>query len=77
MKKPLFTILLLTFAITAFSQNREFVITYPPAELGLDKFYKKYTDASGITIVSSWRVPDDTMVKVAQMTEFFLNKQLR
>jgi hypothetical protein len=77
MKKPLFAILLLTFVITAFSQNREFVITYPPAELGLDKFYKKYTDASGIPIVASWRAPDEAIVNVAQMTEFFLNKQLR
>ena len=66
-----------TLSLPVFSQDSKFVISPPPAELGLDKFYKKYTDASGIPIVSSWRVPDEAIVKVAQMTEFFLNKQFR
>ncbi len=33
-------------------------VSKPPAELGLDPFYKKYVNANGIHIVSSWRVPD-------------------
>lgn len=34
------------------------VISTPPAELKLDPFYKKYMNANGIHVVSSWRVPD-------------------
>jgi hypothetical protein len=64
---------IVTLSLPVFSQGSKFIISSPPAELGLNKFYKKYTDASGIPIVSSWRVPDEALVKVAQMTEFFLN----
>lgn len=59
--------------ISGLARNSELIITTPRSEFGLDKFYKKYTDASGIPNVSSWRVPDETIVKVTQMTEFFLN----
>jgi hypothetical protein len=62
-----------TLSLAVFSQESKFTISSPPAELGLDKFYKKYTDASGIPIVSSWRVPYKAIVKVIQMTEFFQN----
>ncbi len=34
------------------------LITAPPAELGLDSFYKKYMNVNGIHVCSSWRVPD-------------------
>ena len=34
----------------------------PPAELGLDPFYKKYADAFGIPIVSSERVADTALL---------------
>lgn len=61
-----------TLSLSGFSQETKFTISPPPAELGLDKFYKKYTDASGIPIVSSWHVPDEAIIKVAQMTKFFL-----
>ena len=61
------------WVFAALSQESKFAISAPPAELGLDKFYKKYTDASGIPIVSSWRVPDEAIVKVAQMAEFSPN----
>jgi hypothetical protein len=64
---------IVTLSLPVFSQGSKFIISSPPAELALNKFYKKYTDANGIPIVSSWRVPDDAIVKVAQMTEFFLN----
>lgn len=33
-------------------------ITPPPAELGLDPYYKKYMNVNGIHVASSWRVPD-------------------
>ncbi len=39
------------------------VITAPPAELGLDPFYKKYVNCNGIPIISSWRVPDSCLVQ--------------
>ena len=73
MKKLLLSILLLILIYSGFSQESKFTISPPPTELGLDKFYKKYTDASGIPIVSSWRISDEAIVKVAQMKEFFPN----
>jgi hypothetical protein len=33
----------------------------PPASLKLDRFYKKYLDANGIPVISSWRVPDSAL----------------
>lgn len=66
-------ILLLLFSWSGiFGIAQELAVTATPSELGLDKFYKKYVDASGIPVVSSWRVPDEALVKVAQMTRFFL-----
>ena len=43
------------------SYNQE-VIGSPPVVLSLDTFYKKYTDAFGIPIVSSEKVPDDALL---------------
>jgi len=40
------------------------VITAPPEELGLDTFYKKYLNASGIPIISSDNVPDEAFFAV-------------
>ena len=73
MKHFFLIVLFLTFEFTGFSQSSKNSISAPPANLGLDSFYKKYTEASGIPIVSSWRVPDEVLIKVAQMTEFFLS----
>lgn len=36
-------------------------ITTPPASLGLDPFYKKYLDASGIPVISSGDVSDQAL----------------
>jgi len=38
-------------------------ISAPPAELKLDPFYKKYINANGFPIVSSWRVPDSAIYR--------------
>lgn len=38
-------------------------VTAPPAELGLDPFYKKYVDAGGIPVISSARVPDEALLQ--------------
>jgi len=48
-------------------------ITAPPAELGLDPFYKKYMNVNGIHVCSSWRVPDScyyaAYITIKAMTE--------
>jgi hypothetical protein len=48
-------------------------ITTPPADLKLDKFYKKYLDANGIPVVSSWRVPDSALYKAWEIISFMTN----
>jgi alpha-glucosidase len=45
-------------------------ISQPPLSLNLDKFYKKYVDANGIPIVSSWRVPDSAFYKAWEIVSF-------
>ncbi|MBN2214865.1 MAG: hypothetical protein JW723_11520 [Bacteroidales bacterium] len=42
-------------------------ITAPPSSLGLDPFYKKYADANGFPVISSWRVPDKALLKAAEI----------
>jgi hypothetical protein len=48
-------------------------IKSPPADLNLDPFYKKYIDANRFPVVSSWRVPDEALIKahdiIVYMTE--------
>jgi alpha-glucosidase len=39
----------------------EIRITAPPSNLKLDPFYKKYLNANGFPVVSSWRVPDSAL----------------
>ena len=46
------------------------VITSPPTSLNLDSFYKKYMNANGIHITSSWRVPDSAMVQAWNIIKF-------
>jgi hypothetical protein len=41
----------------------EIRITAPPSDLKLDPFYKKYLDANGFPVVSSWRVPDSALLQ--------------
>ncbi len=48
-------------------------IATPPAELKLDKFYKKYMDANGIPVISSWRVPDSALVQAWNIVMFLTN----
>lgn len=45
----------------------EWEITRPPADLGLDPFYKKYVYVNGIHIISSWRVPDSAIYKACDI----------
>jgi hypothetical protein len=48
-------------------------VTPPPASLNLNPFYKKYLDANGIAIVSSWRVPDSALYKAREIICFMTN----
>lgn len=50
------------------------MITRVPDSLHLDRFYKKYMNANGIVIASSWRVPDSAMVQAWKVVKFMTNK---
>ena len=45
-------------------------ITAPPASMHFDPFYKKYLNANGIPITSSWRVPDSALVQAWRIVKF-------
>ena len=49
------------------------MIGAPPAELGLDPFYKKYTDAFGIPIVSSEKVPGTALLVARDVVNYMLS----
>ena len=53
------------------SYNQE-VIGSPLVVLSLDTFYKKYTDAFGIPIVSSEKVPDDALLIARDIVNYML-----
>jgi hypothetical protein len=50
----------------------EFSVTAPPAVLELDPFYKKYTDAHGIPVVTSEKVPDAALLMARDIVKFML-----
>jgi hypothetical protein len=41
-------------------------VTTPPVSLGLPSFYSKYTDANGIPVISSRKVPDEALLKARE-----------
>jgi alpha-glucosidase len=49
-------------------------VTAPPDSLHLNSFYKKYLDANGIAITSSWRVPDSAMIQAWKIVSFMTAK---
>jgi hypothetical protein len=49
-----------------------FSVTAPPASLELDPFYKKYTDAHGIPVVTSDKVPDAALLMARDIVKFML-----
>ena len=51
------------------------VISTPPETLNLDPFYRKYTDALGISIVSSEKVPDAALLVARDITIHMLAKR--
>jgi hypothetical protein len=50
-------------------------ISAPPAELNLDPFYKKYTDALGIPITSSEKAPDAALLVARDIVIHMLSKR--
>ena len=50
----------------------DFSVTAPPATLELDPFYKKYTDAHGIPVVTSEKVPDAALLMARDIVKFML-----
>src|SRR4249920_3386084 len=51
------------------------MISAPPPDLGLDPFYKKYTDAFGIPIVSSEKVDDNALLMARDIVNYMLLKR--
>lgn len=49
-------------------------IAAPPKSLNLDPFYKKYLNANGIGIASSWRVPDSALYQAWRIIKFMTEK---
>jgi hypothetical protein len=50
----------------------DFSVTAPPAALELDPFYRKYTDAHGIPVVTSDKVPDAALLMARDIVKFML-----
>ena len=57
------------------SNYEQTMIISPPATLGLDPFYKKYTDAYGIPVVSSEKVPDCALLVARDIINYMLLKR--
>ena len=57
------------------SYNKAMIIS-PPSTLALDTFYKKYSDAFGIPIVSSEKVPDDALLVARDIVNYMLVKRM-
>lgn len=51
------------------------MIAAPPESLGLDPFYKKYTDAFGIPVVSSDKVADAALLMARDIVNYMLLKR--
>ncbi len=50
-------------------------ITAVPVSLGLNPFYKKYTDANGIPVISSAKVPEEALLKARSIVIMMLGKR--
>jgi PKD repeat protein len=50
-------------------------ITSVPASLGLDPFYKKYTDANGIPVISSGKVREEALLRTRRIVIEMLSKR--
>lgn len=80
------TVALLAASVTAQSPTEQpekpFIQDYvkaavgpPPASLGVDSFYQKYTDALGVSILSSEKVPDAALLVARDIVIHMLAKR--
>jgi len=53
----------------------QMMVTPPPASLALNPFYKKYSDAFGVPIVSSEKVPDAALLVARDIVNYMLSKR--
>ncbi len=58
--------------ISSFSSS---IISSPPPDFSLDPFYKKFSDAWGIPVVSSEKVPDDALLVARDIINYMLLKR--
>ena len=66
-------VFILAFQLSTKAQNEMPKITKPPKALELDAFYTKYMDANGISVISSYRVPDSALVQAWTIVKFMTN----
>lgn len=68
MKNLIILLLILCSCSDSTSETRvlQAPVIPPPDTLSLDSFYKKYTDAKGIPVISSLRVPDEALLKARE-----------
>ena len=52
------------------------MISSPPASLAVDTFYKKYSDAFGIPIISSGKVPNKALLIARDIVNYMLIKRM-
>jgi len=66
-----------TFVITKplISGYEQAMVTHPPDSLQLNPFYKKYTDAFGIPIISSDKTPDAALLVARDIINYMLMKR--
>lgn len=57
------------------STYEEAMVTMPPVSMEIDTFYKKYSDAFGIPIVSSEKVPDIAVLVARDIVNYMLMKR--
>ena len=84
MRRLIAATMILALLVAARSQEKEqpliqdytrAAIGAPPESLGLDPFYKKYTDALGIAIVSSEKAPDAALLVARDIVIHILAKR--
>ena len=57
------------------SHNNAILVVPPPAEMGLDPFYKKYLDCDGIAVISSERVDVRAFYRVKELLDKMLENR--
>lgn len=57
------------------SSYQKAMVDTPPSAIKIDTFYKKYSDAFGIPIVSSGKVPDDALLMARDIVNYMLVKR--